>query len=670
MSSEIKQKITHLRDTLNHLNHQYYINDISEVSDYEFDLMLKELQELEKNYPEFYDENSPTLRVGGGITKNFNSVNHEYRMYSLDNSYSKEELLDWEKRIEKALGIKPSYTCELKFDGASISLKYENGKLRQAVTRGDGFIGDEITNNIRTIKTVPLLLQKDFSDIFYVRGEIMLPLSGFNKMNEERKENEQELYANPRNTASGSLKLQDSNEVARRPLMCFIYSMVGKNLPIHSQIEMLKYTSELGFNVPKNYQLCEDLDDVFKFIETWETKRFELDYEIDGIVIKVNDFQQQEELGYTSKSPRWAIAYKYQAEQAETILESVSFQVGRTGTVTPVANLTPVQLAGTTVKRASIHNEDFINKMDLYLEDSVFVEKGGEIIPKIVGVDINKRKPNAEKVVFPENCPECGSKLIKKESEANHFCLNEKECTPQIIGKIEHFVSRKALNIESIGSETIALLVKNNLVHDFSDLYYLKKEDLIRLERMAEKSAQNIIDSLEKSKEIPFEKVLYGLGIRHVGETVAKKLAKEFKTIDNLKSASLEELISVEDVGEKIAESIISYFEDEDNLRIISRLKDNNIQLEIIESESEIDSDILANKTFLFTGKLTQFTRQEAGEMVEKNGGKNISAVSKNLDYLIVGEKAGSKLQKAQKLGTVTILTETEFLELINAERK
>ena len=662
---EVEEKIQELRKKLHFLNEQYYLNDTSEVSDYEFDILIKELQELEKQYPEFHDENSPTVRVGGGITKNFETKTHEFRMYSLDNSYSKEELVDFESRVEKILGKKPTYTCELKYDGASISLCYENGKLKHATTRGDGFKGDDVTTNIKTIKTIPLVLKKQIEGKFFVRGEITLPNSGFRKMNEEREIEGLELYANPRNTASGSLKLLDSSEVARRPLQCFAYGMIGENLQVVSQIEMLNYASELGFTIPKNYAFCSNLKEVFDFIEIWDIKRHELDYETDGIVVKVNEFLDQNELGFTSKSPRWAIAYKFKAEQAQTTLLSVDYQVGRTGTITPVANLKPVLLAGTTVKRASIHNEDFIQKMDLHFDDEVLIEKGGEIIPKIVGVQLEQRKKNAEKVTFPINCPECGTELIRKDGEANHFCPNEKYCSPQVIGKIEHFVSRKAMNIDSIGSETATLLYNHQLIKNFSDLYFLDKNSIISLDRMAEKSAQNIIQAIEKSKQVPFEKVLYALGIRHVGETVAKKLVKNFASIDTLQNATFEELIQTEDVGEKIALSIISYFKDEDNLHIINKLKQAGVQLESKATDSKQISSLLEGKTFLFTGTLTQFSREKAEEMVENHGGKNLSSVSKNLNYLVVGEKAGSKLAKAQKLETIKILTETEFLEMM-----
>ncbi|MDD3773148.1 MAG: NAD-dependent DNA ligase LigA, partial [Weeksellaceae bacterium] len=536
----IQDKINALREELNQYNYNYYILDNPLISDYEFDQKLKNLQDLELQYPEYFDVNSPTQRVGGGITKNFPTIEHSYRMYSLDNSYSVEDLQDWEKRIEKTLEDKVEFVCELKYDGASISLFYEEGELKQAVTRGDGFQGDEITANIRTIQSVPLKLKGNYPSSFYIRGEIVLPYKEFDRINAERQEQALELYANPRNTASGSLKLQDSREVAKRKLDCYLYTIVGEKLPFSTQWEMLKSADSYGFKVPKTAKLCSNLDEVLEFIEYWDKERKNLAFEIDGIVVKVNSFQQQEELGFTAKSPRWAMAYKFKAEQVETELLSISYQVGRTGAVTPVANLKPVNLAGTVVKRASLHNEDIINKLDVRIGDSVYVEKGGEIIPKIVEVNLDVRPVGTQKIEFITNCPECGSELIRNEGEAQHFCPNEDGCKPQIIGRMEHFVSRKAMDMASIGSETAILLYDNDLVENVADFYSLKKIDLLPLERMAEKSAQNIMDAIELSKKIPFEKVLYAIGIRHVGETVAKKLAKHFKSIENLQNASFE----------------------------------------------------------------------------------------------------------------------------------
>lgn len=661
----IQDKIQSLREELNTHNYNYYILDNPTISDFEFDLKLKELQELETKHPEFFDENSPTQRVGGTVTKNFPTIVHEHRMYSLDNSYSIKDLEDWEKRIEKSLDEKVEFVCELKYDGASISILYENGKLKQAVTRGDGFQGDEITSNIKTIRSIPLKLKGDFPNKFYIRGEIVLPHKEFNRINSEREKQGLELYANPRNTASGSLKLQDSAEVSKRKLDCYLYSIIGQNLNFDSQWDMLLSAESFGFKIPKTAKLCSSLEEVLQFIDFWEKERKNLPYETDGIVVKVNSFNQQQELGFTAKSPRWAMAYKFKAEKAETELLSISYQVGRTGAITPVANLKPVNLAGTVVKRASLHNEDIINKLDVRIGDMVYVEKGGEIIPKIVEVNFDVRQPDAEKIEFIKNCPECGTELVRKEGEAQHFCPNEDECKPQIIGRMEHYVSRKAMDMASVGGETAELFYKNNLVKDIADFYDLKKIDILPLERMAEKSAQNIIDAIEESKKIPFEKVLYGIGIRHVGETVAKKLAKRFHSIDNLMNANLEELENVEDIGGKIAVSIQEFFSKEKNQIIIQRLKDAGVQMEVGEGEKPV-SNLLEGKTFLFTGSLTQFTREEAQKMVEQNGGKNISAVSKNLNYLIAGDKAGSKLKKAEALGTVQVLTEDEFLEMVS----
>lgn len=660
----IQEKIQALRDEINQHNYNYYILDQPSISDYDFDVLLKELNDLEKQHPDFFDPNSPTQRVGGGVSKNFPTIVHEYRMYSLDNSYSIEDLQDWEKRIEKSLEEKVEFVCELKYDGASISIQYENGDLKQAVTRGDGFQGDEVTANIRTIGSIPLKLKGKYPSKFYVRGEIILPHKEFNRINSEREKQGLELYANPRNTASGSLKLQDSAEVYKRRLDCYLYTIVGSNLPFNSQWEMLQAANSYGFKVPPTSKLCQSLDEVLAFIDHWDKERKNLPFEIDGIVVKVNSFAQQQELGFTAKSPRWAMAYKFKAEKVETELLSISYQVGRTGAVTPVANLKPVSLAGTIVKRASLHNEDIINKLDVRIGDRVYVEKGGEIIPKIVEVNFDVRQPDSEKIEFIQNCPECGTELVRNPGEAQHYCPNEDGCKPQIIGRMEHFVSRKAMDMASIGGETAVLLYDNQLVKDVADFYKLQKFMLLPLDRMAEKSAQNIIDAIEESKKIPFEKVLYAIGIRHVGETVAKKLAKRFHSMDNLMQASLEDLASTEDIGEKIAISIQEFFAKEKNQILIQRLKEAGLQMELGE-DSKPTSNVLEGKTFLFTGSLTKFTRDKAQALVEQNGGKNVSGVSKNLNYLIAGEKAGSKLAKAQALGTVQILTEDEFLAMI-----
>lgn len=662
----IQDKIQALREELNQHNYNYYVLDTPKISDYEFDQLLKELQKLEATHPEFFDPDSPTQRVGGTITKNFPTIVHEHRMYSLDNSYSIEDLQDWEKRIEKALDEKVEFVCELKYDGASVSILYENGRLKQAVTRGDGFQGDEITHNVKTIRSVPLKLMGDYPAKFYVRGEIILPHKEFNRINSERSELGLELYANPRNTASGSLKLQDSSEVAKRKLDCYLYTIVGNNLPFDSQWDMLKSAESYGFKIPHTAKLCSGLEEVLNFIDYWDSERKNLPFEIDGIVVKVNSFAQQEELGHTAKSPRWAMAYKFKAEKAETELLSISYQVGRTGAITPVANLQPVSLGGTIVKRASLHNEDIINKLDVRIGDMVYVEKGGEIIPKIVEVNFDVRQPDSQPIEFIKNCPECGTELVRKEGEAQHFCPNEDGCKPQIIGRMEHYVSRKAMDMASIGGETAVLLYDNGLVKDVADFYDLTKEQILPLDRMADKSAQNIIDAIEDSKKIPFEKVLYAIGIRHVGETVAKKIAKQFHSMENLMNATIEELSNTDDVGEKIAWSIQEFFSKEKNRIMIQRLKQAGIQMEVGE-ESKPTSNVLDGKTFLFTGALTQFTREEAQKLVEQNGGKNISGVSKNLNYLIAGEKAGSKLKKAESLGSVKILTEEEFLKMINS---
>ncbi|MFN3019716.1 NAD-dependent DNA ligase LigA [Chryseobacterium sp. TY3] len=666
MSHDIQHKIEALRQELHQHNYNYYILDEPSISDFEFDVMLKELQDLEEKYPEFADANSPTLRVGGGVTKNFPTVQHQFRMYSLDNSYDFDDLEDWEKRIIKTIEEPVEFVAELKYDGASISILYENGQLSQAVTRGDGFQGDEITNNVRTISDIPLKLKGDFPNRFFIRGEIYLTRKHFDKLNKLREEEGLDPFMNPRNTASGSLKMQDSAEVRKRGLSAVLYQYIAEEFPAETHWDLLAKAKNWGFKVSEDQaKLCSTLDDVKNFINYWDTERHNLPFEIDGIVIKVNSLKHQRQLGYTAKSPRWAMAYKFKAEKVETELQSISYQVGRTGAVTPVANLKPVLLAGTIVKRASLHNEDIIKKLDLHENDFVYVEKGGEIIPKIVGVNTEKRFAESEEVKYITNCPECGTALVKIEDQAIHFCPNDLHCPPQVVGRMIHYVSRKALNIENLGSETIEQLYREKLIENPADFYTLTKEQLLPLERMAEKSAQNIIDGIEKSKQIPFEKVLYGIGIKHVGETVAKKLVKNFATIEDLKNATAEELTQVEDIGGKIAESIVDFFQNQENLLMIERLKNYGVQLEKGESTNEIISTVLENKTFLFTGKLSLFTREQAEEMVEKHGGKNISAVSKNLNYLVVGEKAGSKLKKAQDIGTITILDEQQFLDLV-----
>ena len=668
MPEHILQRIEELREELHQHNYNYYVLDEPTISDFEFDAKLKELQELEAAHPEFYDPHSPTLRVGGEITKNFPTIQHQFRMYSLDNSYDFNDLQDWHTRISKILETEDiEFVAELKYDGASISILFENGKLSQAVTRGDGFQGDEITANVKTIKDIPLQLQGNFPERFYMRGEIYLTHNNFNKINEERLAEGYDAFMNPRNTASGSLKLQDSGEVRKRNLSAVLYQFVSENSPAETHFELLQQAKTWGFKISENAKICKNIQEVQDFINFWDEKRKNLNFDIDGIVIKVNSLKQQQLLGYTAKSPRFAMAYKFKAEKVETELLSIDYQVGRTGAVTPVANLAPVLLAGTIVKRASLHNEDIIKKLDLHVGDFVYVEKGGEIIPKIVGVNLEKRNVFATEVQYATHCPECGSELIRLEDQAAHFCPNETHCPPQVVGKMIHYVSRKALNIENLGSETIEQLYREGLLTNIADFYTLRKEQLLPLERMAEKSAQNIIDGVEKSKQIPYEKVLYGIGIKHVGETVAKKLAKNFPSIDDLKNATEEELCQVEDIGSKIAESIVSYLQNPENWEMIERLRSYGVQLEKGENTTEVLSTVLEGKTFLFTGKLSLFTREQAEEMVEKHGGKNISAVSKNLNYLVVGEKAGSKLKKAQDIGTITILDEQQFLDLIES---
>lgn len=662
----IEQQITALRNELREHNYNYYVLDNPTISDFEFDQKLKQLQELEKAHPEFYDPNSPTLRVGGEITKNFETVPHTYRMFSLDNSYSKEDLEDWEKRIEKMVDGKVEFTCELKYDGASISLTYENGKLKKAVTRGDGFQGDDVTANVKTIRSVPLQLKGDYPPLFDIRGEIVLPFEGFAKMNAERVEAGEEPYRNPRNTASGSLKLQDSAEVAKRPLDCLLYSLKGDSLPIKTQFESLKKARQWGFKVPEAAKLAKNLDEVFEFVNYWDIHRHELPYETDGVVVKVNNLQHQEELGYTAKSPRWAMAYKFKAEQVSTVLNQITYQVGRTGAITPVANLEPVELAGTIVKRASLHNADQIEKLDIREGDTVFVEKGGEIIPKIIGVDFTQRDPNSLPTNYITECPECGTTLVRTEGEAQHYCPNSEGCPPQIIGRIQHFISRKAMDIEGLGGETVALLVNNGLINNYADLYLLKEEQIIPLERMAQKSAENMIKGIEASKEIPFERVLFALGIRYVGETVAKKLAKHYKTIDALINASEEELVTVDEIGERIAQSVVSFFASEENMATIERLKSYGVQLEISPEKLANQTDTLNGNTFVVSGVFTKVSRDELKKLIEDNGGKVSSSISSKTNYVVAGDNMGpSKKTKAESLG-VAIISEDDFLQMIS----
>lgn len=662
----IINKIEALRQELREHNHNYYVLDNPTISDYEFDIKLKELWELEVQHPEFQDPTSPTLRVGGGVTKNFETVAHEHRMYSLENSYSKEDLEDWEKRIQKNLGDGPvDFTCELKYDGASISLTYERGQLIRAVTRGDGFQGDDVTTNIKTIKSVPLRLKGDYPMKFDIRGEIVLPFEGFAKMNQERIENGEEPYMNPRNTASGSLKLQDSALVAQRPLECLLYSIIGADLKVSSQFEVLEKTRSWGFKVPKVAKICKSTDEVMAFVDYWDVHRHELPYETDGVVVKVNNLQYQEELGYTAKSPRWAMAYKFKAEQVSTVLNEITYQVGRTGAITPVANLIPVLLAGTTVKRASLHNADQIAKLDIREGDTVFVEKGGEIIPKIIGVDFTKRPSDSQPTVYIDHCPECHTKLERTEGDAKHFCTNYYGCPPQITGRIQHYISRKAMDIEGLGGETVELLFKEGLIENYADLYVLTKEQIMPLERMAEKSAENLVIGVAKSVEIPFERVLFALGIRFVGETVAKKLAKAYKNIDALMSASYDELVLVDEIGQVIAASVIEFFQNEKNIEIIERLKGYGVKFELSAEKLENQTELLKRSTFVVSGVFEKVTRDELKKLIEDNGGKVGSSISSKTSFLVAGDKMGpSKRTKAEGLN-IPIISEDDFLKML-----
>lgn len=661
----IEQQINNLRAELREHNYKYYVLDQPTISDFEFDQKLKLLQDLERKHPAYFDPNSPSLRVGGEVTKNFETVAHRYRMYSLDNSYSIEELKDWETRVKKMIDGPLAYTCELKYDGASISLSYEQGKLVRAITRGDGVEGDDVTTNVRTIKSVPLQLRGDYPASFDIRGEIILPLKGFLKMNEERLEMGEDLYRNPRNTASGSLKLQDSAEVARRPLECLLYSLKADKLPVESQFEGLQKAREWGFKVPAEAKLAHHMEDVLGYINYWDSHRHHLPYEIDGVVIKVNNLQQQEELGYTAKSPRWAIAYKFKAEQAITRLEKITYQVGRTGAITPVANLEAIELAGTIVKRASLHNADQIAKLDIREGDTVFVEKGGEIIPKIVGVDIKQRASDSVPTQYITHCPECQTPLVRKEGEAQHYCPNTKGCPPQIIGRIQHFIGRKAMDIEGLGEETVALLVNNGLIANYADLYDLPLEKIIPLERMAEKSSENLIKGIEASKKVPFERVLFGLGIRYVGETVAKKLARHYKNIENMAQADLSDLVMVDEIGEKIAESVVSFFASEENRELITRLKTKGVQLELSADKLANQSNKLAGNIFVVSGVFQKISRDDLKKLIEDNGGKVSGSISGKTNFVVAGENMGpSKKEKAESLG-VPIISEDDFLKMI-----
>lgn len=662
---DAKEKIKQLREALHEYNYLYYILDAPKISDFEFDQMLSSLQELERQYPELFDPNSPTQRVGGGVTKNFKTQAHRYPMYSLSNTYSKEELSQWVARVEKVLGDeKFEFTCELKYDGASISLTYEGGKFLRGVTRGDGTQGDDVSLNLRTIPTIPLELKGDYPDFFEIRGEIVLPFEGFKAMNEQRIRMGEEPFMNPRNTASGSLKLQDSRLVAERPLACFLYALAGEDLGVDSQMLGLEKARSWGFKVPQTAILAATVEEVFRYLDHWDQNRFDLPYEIDGVVIKINRFDQQQRLGFTAKSPRWAIAYKFQAERAITQLESVSYQVGRTGAITPVANLSPVLLSGTTVKRASLHNADQIEKLALRIGDSVYIEKGGEIIPKIIGVNTENRPPQSQEIIFITHCPECQSELVKEDGEAQHYCKNQYGCPTQIAGKIQHFISRKAMDVDGLGNETVTLLYENHLISNIADLYHLNRNELLPLERMAEKSVDKLLQGIEASKQKPFAKVLFGLGIRYVGETVAKKLVKAFSSIDRIRDGSREELIEVDEIGDRIADSLLDFFNDERNVLLIERLRQQGVQLESQEQE-ESTNTVLADQKFVISGVFQTISREGLKEKIESMGGTVVGSISAKTNYLVAGEGMGpSKKVKAEKLG-IPIIDESTFFNMI-----
>ncbi len=671
MEKEVaKHRIEELSEQLRTHNYSYYVLSEPSISDYDFDMLLEELQKLEDDFPAYAFEDSPTKRVGGTVTKNFDTVKHKYRMLSLGNSYSKEDIEDFETRIKKLVENELEYICELKYDGVAIGITYKNGKLVQAVTRGDGVQGDDITANVKTIRSIPLQLKgNDYPDEFEIRGEIFFPKDVFESLNKEREEIGEDLYANARNTASGTLKMQDSGIVAQRKLDCYLYFVLGENLPFETHYDSIQKAGEWGFKIPtekpKYIRKCQSIDEIFEFINYWDTERNNLNFEIDGVVIKVNNYARQEEIGFTAKSPKWAIAYKFKAEKVSTKLLEITYQVGRTGAITPVANLEPVLLAGTTVKRASLHNADQIEKIDVRVNDTVFVEKGGEIIPKIVGVEAKQRDIFSEPTVYINTCPECETELVRKEGDAKHYCPNEWGCPPQIKGKMQHFISRKAMNIDGLGEETIDLLHEQGLATTIADLYELNFDQLFELESFKEKKSQNIIDGLIASKQIPFERVLYGIGIRYVGETVAKKLARQFKNIDNIINASLEELIAADEIGDKIAESIIHFFSIEGNVELVNRLRNHGLQFELSEDQLANATTKLEGLIFVVSGVFSKFSRDELKNSIEQNGGKVSSSISKKTSYIVAGENMGpSKLAKAEKL-EVTIISEDRFLELI-----
>ena len=663
----VKEKIDQLRADLHRHNYNYYVLNAPEISDKEFDDRMRELQDLEKEHPEYQDDNSPTMRVGSDLNKNFTQVAHKYPMLSLGNTYSESEVTDFYDRVKKALNEDFEICCELKYDGTSISLTYENGKLVRAVTRGDGEKGDDVTDTVKTIRTIPLVLHGSYPESFEIRGEILMPWEVFEELNREKEAREEPLFANPRNAASGTLKLQNSAIVASRKLDAYLYYLLGEELPCDGHYENLQAAAGWGFKTSEHMKKAHSLEEVFEYIRYWDTERKNLPVATDGIVLKVNSMRQQKNLGFTAKSPRWAIAYKFQAERALTRLNKVTYQVGRTGAVTPVANLDPVQLSGTIVKRASLHNADIIEGLDLHIGDMVYVEKGGEIIPKITGVDKDARSMLiGEKVKFITHCPECGSKLIRYEGEAAHYCPNETSCPPQIKGKIEHFISRKAMNIDGLGPETVDMFYRLGLIKNTADLYQLTADDIKNLDRMGEKSAENIIKGIEASKEVPFERVLFALGIRFVGETVAKKIAKFFNDIDELENANLEKLINIDEIGEKIAQSILTYFANPLNRELIERLKSTGLQLYRREEDLSGYTDKLAGQSIVISGVFTHHSRDEYKELIEKNGGKNVGSISAKTSFILAGENMGpAKLEKAHKLG-IKLMSEDEFLTLIS----
>lgn len=665
------ERIYKLREELHTHNYNYYVLNSPVISDIEFDHLMRELQDLEAKYPETYDENSPTMRVGSDISKEFVQVEHKYPMLSLGNTYSEEEVTDFYERVRKALNEEFEICCEMKFDGTSISLTYEDGKLVRAVTRGDGVKGDDVTNNVKTIRTVPLVLKGDnYPKEFEIRGEILMPWVVFENLNREREAKEEPLFANPRNAASGTLKQQNSAVVASRKLDAYLYYLLGDNLPCDGHYENLQEARKWGFKISDTMRKVKTLQEIFDFIKYWDTERKNLPVATDGIVLKVNSIRQQKNLGYTAKSPRWAIAYKFQAEKALTKLQKVTYQVGRTGAITPVANLDPVQLSGTIVKRASLHNADIIESLDLHEGDMVYVEKGGEIIPKITGVDIASRTPDSKPVRFITHCPECGEPLTRFDDEAAHYCTNEDSCPPQIKGKIEHFISRKAMNIEGLGPETVDLFYQEGMINNAADLYTLKEQDIARLERFGEKSAQNIMAGFEASRQVSFERVLFALGIRFVGETVAKKLARSIKNIDTLMTATKEELMAIDEIGEKIAESIIHFFSSEKNRELVERLKAAGLKMEMDAEETAALSNILEGQSVVISGVFAVHSRDEYKDIIEKHGGKNVGSISKKTSFILAGENMGpSKLEKAQKLG-IRIMDENEFLKLIESAEK